>query len=281
MQDPAMAIPSSEPTAPHHTGAGSKSPHNSVLLSRAAFLALFCYLAWFLLILSGMLVYEGTPVRIKSRQLPLYWFDVVFRTTGSMLLFGLWAVRACAAHFLPRHFDLRVNLVWVPAAIYAGQALIRGIIYQLHVAGYTHALQQWVHADPSHPPHVMSDHILLAAAVHGGLACEALMPLLNWWHIAATGRGGTFLRVYCAVAGSLAALVSAECYFTARYFHPPGEIMSAAVLGFVLFQGPLLLYVARAFQAHLQLQNGAASTDRLRYGAAGRRPNRPKHRSSH
>jgi hypothetical protein len=54
-------------------------------------------------------------------------------------------------------------------------------------AGYTVALQRWVHTDPSHPPHVMSDHILLAAAVHGGLACEALMPLLNWWHIAATG----------------------------------------------------------------------------------------------
>jgi hypothetical protein len=58
-----MAVPSSEPTAPHRTGAGSKSPHNSVLLSRAAFLALFCYLAWFLLILSGMLVYEGAGLR--------------------------------------------------------------------------------------------------------------------------------------------------------------------------------------------------------------------------
>jgi hypothetical protein len=92
--------------------------------------------AVFLLICKALLsACAGTPVRVKSRQLPLYWFDVVFRTTGTMLLFGLWAVRACAAHFLPRHFDLRVNLVWVPAAIYAGQALIRGIIYQLHVAG--------------------------------------------------------------------------------------------------------------------------------------------------
>lgn len=61
------------------------------------------------------------------------------------------------------------------------------------------------------------------------------------------GRGRAFLRAYSAAAGALALLVSAECYFTARYFHPPGEIVLAAVLGLAAFQAPLLWYAARAF----------------------------------
>lgn len=99
----------------------------------------------------------------------------------------------------------------------------------------------------------MSDHVLLASAVHGGLATEALLPLLNWRHAQAAGarrcgwraaacslsrqrcepllecsisntdtvclptpagRGTAFLRAYTAAAGALALLVSAECYFT-------------------------------------------------------------------
>ena len=64
------------------------------------------------------------------------------------------------------------------------------------------------------------------------------------------GRGHAFLRLYPAAAGALAVLVSAECYFTARYFHPPGEIILAAALGLVVFQAPLLAYAARVFQQH-------------------------------
>lgn len=77
----------------------------------------------------------GEPILVKSKDLPLHWFDLLFRTLGALLLFALWALRAAAALLLPRHFDRRANLVWAPAAIYAAQALLRGVIYQLHVAG--------------------------------------------------------------------------------------------------------------------------------------------------
>lgn len=77
----------------------------------------------------------GEPIRVKSKDLPLHWFDRLFRATGSALLFGLWAVRAAAARLRPSHFDARSNLVFAPAAIYLAQALLRLAIYQLHVAG--------------------------------------------------------------------------------------------------------------------------------------------------
>ncbi len=50
------------------------------------------------------------------------------------------------------------------------------------------------------------------------------------------------LRTYSAVAAVLALLVAGECYFTARYFHPPGEILLASAIGAALFQAPLLGY---------------------------------------
>ena len=60
-------------------------------------------------------------------------------------------------------------------------------------AGYifTPQPQRWARDNLSHPPHVMSDHVLLASAVHGGLVSEALLPLLNWRHAGATGGGGS------------------------------------------------------------------------------------------
>ncbi|KAI7842937.1 hypothetical protein COHA_003446 [Chlorella ohadii] len=224
-------------------------------LRRASFVALACYLAWFVLILGGILAYEGEPILVKSRDLPLHWFDKLFRTLGSALLFALWALRAGAARLL--RWDRQAALVFVPAAIYAVQAVLRLIIYQLHVAGYIFTPQRYARDNLSHPPHVMSDHILLASAVHGGLASEALLPLLSWRH---AGRGRAFLRAYSAAAAALALLVSAECYFTARYFHPPGEIVLAAVLGLAAFQAPLLWYAARAFvQQHAQRGSGPAA----------------------
>ncbi|PRW44503.1 Leucine-rich repeat-containing 1 [Chlorella sorokiniana] len=230
-QRPPLAPAEDTPLMPAErpTAAGSH-------LRRAGFVALFCYLAWFVLILGGILAYEGEPILVKSHDLPLHWFDKLFRTLGSALLFALWAVRAGAARLL--RWDKQAALVFVPAAIYGVQALIRLVIYQLHVAGYIFTPQRYARDNLSHPPHVMSDHILLASAVHGGLASEALLPLLNWCHAGVPGRA--FLRAYSAAAGVLALLVSAECYFTARYFHPPGETILAAGLGLAAFQAPLL-----------------------------------------
>lgn len=161
----------------------------------------------------------------------------------------------------------------------------------------------------------MSDHVLLAAAVHGGLAAEAVLPLLSWraaeasserpgraggywalgweqavaggWAVACLvaahrhaltalpdskpppGRGRAFLRAYCALAGVLAGLVSAECYFTARYFHPPSEILLAAAVGLLLFQAPLLALTARAV-GELQ-RHSAERAPQAAAGAAAKR----------
>jgi hypothetical protein len=64
-------------------------------------------------------------------------------------------------------------------------------------AGYIFTPQRWARDNQTHPPHVMSDHILLAAAVHGGAVSEALLPLLNWWHAQATGAL-LFLVAFCS-----------------------------------------------------------------------------------
>lgn len=60
--------------------------------------------------------------------------------------------------------------------------------------GYIFTPQRYARDNLSHPPHVMSDHILLASAVHGGLASEALLPLLSWRH-----AGGCRWAVHCVV----------------------------------------------------------------------------------
>lgn len=61
--------------------------------------------------------------------------------------------------------------------------------YLASSSGYIFTPQRFARDNLSHPPHVMSDHILLASAVHGGLASEALLPLLSWRHAGATGGG--------------------------------------------------------------------------------------------
>ncbi|KDD75302.1 hypothetical protein H632_c756p0 [Helicosporidium sp. ATCC 50920] len=51
--------------------------------------------------------------------------------------------------------------------------------------------------------------------------------------------------VYACAAAVLTVLVAAECYFTARYFHPRVETVVAAVMGGTLFQAPTLFFNLR------------------------------------
>lgn len=75
---------------------------------------------------------------MKSRDLPLHWFDLLFRRTGAALAFGLCAARVTATLRLApsRGPDSlrRVEVLW-PVGIYALQTLVRGVIYWLHAAG--------------------------------------------------------------------------------------------------------------------------------------------------
>lgn len=108
---------------------------------------------------------------MKSRDLPLHWFDRIFRTLGSLLLFVLWGVRAAWARLFPRHVDQRSNLVFVPAALYAVQALLRLGIYQLHAAG------AWARAC------CVSGHMARACCVYGIVfraAAGCVSRLLRW-----------------------------------------------------------------------------------------------------
>lgn len=214
---------------------------------RAWFLQLLCYVMWYALLLAGVAAYEGEPIRVKSKDLPLHWFDLLFRRTGAALAFCLCAARATVTLRLAAECgpaSLRGVHVLRPAGIYALQTAVRGVIYWLHAAGYIFSPRRYARDNLSHPPHVMSDHILLGASVHAALACEAVMALPAWAAAAAAGRRGAalFLRAYSAVAAALALLVAAECYFTSRYFHPPGEILLAAAIGAAMFQAPLLGY---------------------------------------
>lgn len=109
-----------------------------------------------------------------------------------------------------------------------------------------------------HPPHVMSDHILLAATLVAGAACEALLPLLAWRHDHRSGRLSALATTHSAAAVLLAALLSFESYATARYFHPPAEIIYAAGLGLVVFQAPAVAY-ARSVLAAAQAEAVAAA----------------------
>lgn len=45
--------------------------------------------------------------------------------------------------------------------------------------GYIFTAKRYARDNLDHPPHVMSDHILLGAALMGGFACEAALSLLS------------------------------------------------------------------------------------------------------
>lgn len=78
----------------------------------------------------------GEPIRVKSKDLPLHWFDLLFRRAGAALLFALWALRAAAAAAWPSAFPRgQGSTVGRAFVLYAVQAALRMVVYQLHVAG--------------------------------------------------------------------------------------------------------------------------------------------------
>lgn len=221
-------------------------------LSRAVLV--FTYTVWFVLVAAGLASYEGEPVVVKSRDLPLHWFDLVFRRFGALLLFGLLAVRAAAAARTWRSTSggpFTDGTVLKTFALFLGLAFLRMAIYQLHVAGYIFTPQRWARDNLGHPPHVMSDHVLLGASLMGGFACEAVLGLLSLRSVRADSEQGIFARLYSLAATVMSVLVSCECYYTARYFHPPREIILGAILGLLLFQIPPLMLCLHELRQHV------------------------------
>jgi len=259
------------------------------------------YAGWFLALAIGTLAYEGQckcynnhgshvltpehcchppcaqfpagePITVKADELPLRHFDWLFRRAGPLVLFAAWLLRAAVKHFLHFGGDGKKDNLWIPAAVYAVQASVRTIIYELHRAGVIFTPHRWLSpaaADTlhGHPPHVMSDHVLLSATIVGGLACEAVLLFLSMAH-RRKPLSPLLLKGCVALTTVLAMLVCGETYFTARYFHPPSEIVAGAVLGLVLFQAPLLLFTAKTLKVHERVNGTAASRRKMTAAAA-------------
>lgn len=155
---------------------------------------------------------------VKKSELPLHQFDLLFRKVGGAVIFGAWFFRAAIKHTFHLRADGRIEHIWIPAVIYAVQAVLRSAVYQLHRLGVIFAPHRWLTAaqvDGPHPPHVMSDHVLLAATVVGGLACEVVVLYLGLSY--RRHRVSPYLLKGLAVMVTvLASFVSAECYYTAR-----------------------------------------------------------------
>jgi len=175
--------------------------------------------------------------------------------------------------------------IWIPAGLYGAQAVLRGLVYHVHQAGYLAVLgpaEELMALTGDHHQHqvgsgggsdggsgggsdggsggddtvdaesnmydkgthhVMSDHVLLAAAVLGGLACESVIIVYSFaWKYRSKRISSLLLKALPMLVTVVSGLVSFEIYFTARHFHAPWETITAALIGLVLFQVPILYY---------------------------------------
>ena len=169
-------------------------------------------------------------------------------------MFMVWSVRAALKHRIhhgqQRHrIGLHVEHIWTPLSMYSVHAVLRAGVYYIHQASTTWFSQPMAVLrglfGGSESDHIMSDHILLACTIIGGLSSEIVLVLLS---VAVRLRGGRrrsvlLLKMFAVVVLILALTVCLEVYYTARYFHPPVETVVAAILGLLLFQIPILYYI--------------------------------------
>jgi hypothetical protein len=145
--------------------------------------------------------------------------DLLFRQAGGAIVFIAWGLRASIKHlfFYWRGHGIREH-IWIPGGLYALQAVVRAVIYQLHRLGIIFNPSKWLAFDvpEGHYPHVMSDHILLAATVVGGLAVESVVLIIGLTQRRDSTVSRKFLIGGAVLATASAVLVSAECYVTAR-----------------------------------------------------------------
>lgn len=205
--------------------------------------------------------HAGNVAGLKPSELPLAAFDWVYRRVGVLIVFLAWGLRVIVKNVLSISGDGPRDNLWIPAGIYGIQALGRSIVYELHRAGAIFSPCRWFEVLSrtnkilEEAPHMMSDHILLSSSVISGLTCEATLIFLSLVH-RRRPWSPTALKLCAILATILSLLVSFESFYTARYFHPPQEIVSAAIIGLILFQIPILIYIARLLQQHEKLYGG-------------------------
>lgn len=172
---------------------------------------------------------------MNRNELPLRHIDFIFRTVGGILIFAVWGLRAVLKQALHLRGDDRRVHIWIPAVYYAFQAALRSLLHHFHNLGVIFLPHKWFATAASvldisssrgssskekqlfndHHEHIMSDHVLLAATVIGGLACEMVVLHLSFAH-RRHKIPPLLLRGLAVAVTMLALLVSAECYYTAR-----------------------------------------------------------------
>jgi len=206
-------------------------------------------IVWWLAVGAGIVLYEGLPKGEKVYHV-MIWFDKgILRPAGPLVPFAVVGLRA-AIHALVHHmahsnkpFSQRPRtpigtLVWSCLRVYVVMAVARVVIYLTHTFLIHNRYLQY---------HIVSDHIFLAATMLICLHTEAICLMsdmlrglrgdLTWQEVALTFTFVVTIFLYLFTA--------ADMFFTAKYFHFQLESATTLVAVFLLFQLPVLTWLAR------------------------------------
>ncbi|CAG9464191.1 unnamed protein product [Pedinophyceae sp. YPF-701] len=235
--------------------------------------------AWWLFLVASAQYYEEKDGKayfeLKTAH-SLAWFDEHLRRHGPLLALALWAARllpcvlglAVAAPRLRRLPAWHLTAWAVAGVFYAVVAGLRVGVYKLHIDGHLlHLLKSFIARQLHMMGHdeavmekiekrvfeLMSDHIVLGAAIYGILHAELLASFVSLWAAradSARAKGGVVVpalslltALHMAACGALMWLVAADMSATARYFHPQSETLASMLVG-ALLQAPLLLWAS-------------------------------------
>lgn len=223
-----------------------------VVESDSAFKALLVVplVIWWLAIAAGVAAYEGMPPGKKRVYHIMLWFDKgILRPAGPLVPFVILAVRSgvlAVAHWWENRHAARPKrslqldigcLTLVCVKVYAAMAAIRVIVYLIHY----YAIDANYLTD-----HMVSDHMFLAATMLICLQAEFMFLLSD---IIRTMKAEISVRevgltLTFIIALFLYLFTAADMFYTAKYYHHPFETFTTTVIVFLLFQLPVLRWLA-------------------------------------
>ena len=224
------------------SGPGREQPRptRNFPISRIAVVA--PQLVWMMTIVLGMATYRGNyGSSDTSSYLPLAWYDGIFIHVGPLLPLIPLATRAMAS-FLSGASNMTKDVSPARAGIvYVLAALIRLTVYfAARVFGGD----------------AMSDHVFLGACVFSaahaeavaGLALLARLVVMKSTVFATISAAMVVLQSLCLIG-----LQCGDSWFTAIYFHMPGETMVSLVLGMLTCQALTMALVIAPAASALEL----------------------------
>ena len=211
--------------------------HQRISAAALVWLALTCVPT-----LLGMLLHDPAG-RPKSEVLTE--LDRVFRHYGTLLPLAPFALRFGAYVSLPVQLQDAAG-VRQPGAELLLHLLVlmaRWLVYILHIMGQK--LHVWQAVFGEGQSHLFADHVLLGIAVQASFAVEMAAAGHMWRTVSAARRASKPAQQCSKTRGLLACasalgfccsmLVSVDTLVTARYFHDAREVLSAVLLGLLLF----------------------------------------------